>query len=209
MISPPGIPGVVFGARADGDARSDGNARSRLSTHFGISRDWATIKQVHGSVVVHADAPGFLGEADGLATDIVGLPLAIATADCVPVVLISETARSVVHAGWRGVAAGVVPEALAMMQRSGSAAELAVIGPHIGPCCYEVGREVVDAIGGFEARTRTGDLSVDLGMAIHDQIGSIDVVDVGMCTFEDTSMASYRQDRTPDRQVSVVWIPQG
>jgi len=208
MITPPGVPGVVFGTRVDGDPRSDEDARDALSTRFGISRDWATIRQVHGSVVAYADAPGFYGEADGLVTDVTGLPIAIATADCVPVVLIAQRSRAVVHAGWRGVAAGTVSEAIAVMERSGNTVAHAVIGPHIGPCCYEVGQEVIDAIGGFEATTRAGGVSVDLARAIRAQMGAIDVVDTGVCTFDDVSMASYRQDATPDRQGTVAWLPQ-
>jgi len=207
MITPPGIPGVVFGSRADGDARSDELARMALSTEFGISNDWATIRQVHGSVVAFADAPGFYGEADGLITATPGLPIAIATADCVPVVLISEDARAVVHAGWRGVAGGVVAEAIDAMERSGNPVDRAVIGPHIGPCCYEVGQEVVDEVGGFASTARSGDLSLDLALAVDAQLGSIEVVDMGVCTFDDVSMASYRQDRTDDRQVTVAWLP--
>jgi YfiH family protein len=209
MITPPGVPGVVFGTRADGDARSDEHARDVLTTRFGISRDWATVRQVHGTVIAIADAPGFYGEADGLITDVVGLPLAIATADCVPVVLIAERARAVVHAGWRGVAGGAVSEALGTMRRSGNDVTSAVIGPHIGPCCYEVGQEVVDAIGGYEARTRNGGVSVDLALATRAQLEGAEVTDVGVCTFDDGSMASYRQDHTPDRQVTVAWLPQG
>jgi YfiH family protein len=206
MIIPPGIPGVVFGSRADGDARSDDLARDALSAEFGISPDWATIKQVHGSVIAFAEAPGFCGEADGLMTETLDLPLAIATADCVPVVLISQHARAVVHAGWRGVASGVVVEAIDTMERSGNTVVCAVIGPHIGPCCYEVGQEVVDAVGGFEARTRAGGVSIDLSKAVSAQIGTLKIVDMGVCTFEDETMASYRQDRTSDRQVTVAWL---
>ena len=207
MITPPGVPGVVFGSRADGNACSDGLARYTLSSHFGIPRDWATIHQVHGSAVVCASTPGFYGEADGLVTDVLGLPIAIATADCVPVVLISEGARAVVHAGWRGLAQGAVAETIGVMEDSGNAAVCAVIGPHIGPCCYEVGQEVIDAVGGFEARTRSGEVSVDLGEAVRAQIGDIEILDMALCTLDDETMASYRQDRTSDRQVTVAWLP--
>ena len=207
MITPPGIPGVVFGSRIDGDARSDGRARKNLSGRFGISRDWATIRQVHGSDIARADSPGFYGEADGLVTGVVGLPIAIATADCVPVVLIADRAVAVVHAGWRGVAAGAVNEASKAMQATGDTVVRAVIGPHIGPCCYEVGQEVIDAVGGFDARTSIGSLSVDLAKAVSAQMADVEIVDMGICTFEDETMASYRQDRTPDRQVTVAWLP--
>jgi len=207
MITPPGVPGVVFAARADGDARSNEHARDALSTSLGISRDWATIRQVHGSVIVSADVPGFYGDADGLMTHSAGLPIAIATADCVPIVLIARDARAVVHAGWRGVAAGVVAEAIGAMDSSGNPVELAVIGPHIGPCCYEVGQEVIDEVGGFAATTRWGGVSLDLALAVRGQMVGIDIIDVDICTFDDGSMASYRQDRTSDRQVTVAWLP--
>jgi YfiH family protein len=207
MIIPPGVPGVVFGSRADGDARSDERARDTFSRAVGIPSDWATIRQVHGSVVACADAPGFYGDADGLMTEVLNLPLAIATADCVPVVLISDRARAIVHAGWRGVAAGVIPEAVAAMQRSGNLVDRAVIGPHIGPCCYEVGHEVIEAVGGFAGTTRDGGTSLDLAKAVRSQMRGVDIVDMGICTFDDDSMASYRQNGTADRQVSVAWLP--
>jgi YfiH family protein len=209
MITPPGIPGVVFGSRVDGDGRCDSHARDAFSTAAGIPPDWATIAQVHGSVVAFADAPGFYGNADGLMTRTPDLPLAIATADCVPVVLISERARAVVHAGWRGVVAGVVSEAVAAVERSGNVVERAVIGPHIGPCCYEVGQEVIEAVGGCAGTTRDGRISLDLAQAVSKQMANIEIVDMGICTFDDPSMASFRQDRTTDRQVTVTWLPTG
>lgn len=208
MIVPPGTRGVVFGTRFDGDARSDSNARARLSADFGISTRWATIKQVHGSRAVYAPEPGFYGEADALVTDVVGLPMAVATADCVPVVLIGERTRAVAHAGWRGIAKGVVIEAMRLFERRGDTVTRVVIGPHIGPCCYEVGQDVVEAIGGFASTTRSGSLSVDLPEAVRSQVGDVDVVEMGICTLDNASMASYRQDGTLDRQVTVVWLPQ-
>jgi purine-nucleoside/S-methyl-5'-thioadenosine phosphorylase / adenosine deaminase len=208
MIVPPGTPGVVFGTRFDGDGRSDADARALLSAEFGISTLWATIRQVHGSRAVYAPEPGFYGDADALVTDVAGLPMAVATADCVPVVLIGERTRAIAHAGWRGVANGVVVEAIDLIERRGDAVKRVVIGPHIGPCCYEVGKEVVEAIGGFASTTRGGAMSVDLALAVRSQVGDVDVVDIGICTLDDGSMASYRQDGTPDRQATVVWLPE-
>jgi YfiH family protein len=209
MIKPPGIPGVAFGTRIDGDARSDTPSRVRLSEALGISPDWATIKQVHGPTVVRARAPGFHGEADAIVTDVAQLPIAIATADCVPVVLIGAHSRAVVHAGWRGVANGVVLAGVAMVAEFDDKVVSAVVGPHIGPCCYAVGTEVVDAIGGFASVTRSGSVSVDLAEAIRYQLGGVPVVDVGICTHDAPDMASYREDATTDRQVAVAWLPQG
>lgn len=208
MILPPGVRGVVFGTRALGDGRSNTAMRTALSTDLGITGRWATIKQVHGNRVVQVSEPGFHGEADALVTSAIGLPIVIATADCVPVVLIGRRTRGVAHAGWRGVAAGVVPATVERMHSLGDTPSVAILGPHIGPCCYEVGTDVIDALGGFAAQTRSGTPSVDLAAAIRSQLGGIEVRDVGRCTHDDPALASYRKDGTSERQVTVVWIPQ-
>jgi hypothetical protein len=208
MIIPPGIPGVAFGTNIEGDARSNSGGRAKFATALHISQHWATITQVHGSAVVFADASGHYGDADGIVTDVPGLPIVIATADCVPVVLIASQTRAVVHAGWRGVAEGVVVEAMRMIERRGDTTTAALIGPHIGSCCYEVGDEVVEAIGGFAATTRTGTTSADLARAIRSQLGQITVTDSGICTHDAANLASYRENGTTNRQVTVAWIPQ-
>jgi len=207
MILPPGVRGVVFGTRALGDGRSHAAKRATISAELGISSKWATITQVHGARVVAVSEPGCRGEADALVTMSPELPIVIATADCVPVALIGDRTRAVAHAGWKGVAAGVVPATVEMMRAVGDAPRMAILGPHIGPCCYEVGPEVVDALGGFSRRTRSGTLSVDLAAALRTQLGDIEVTDVGLCTHDDVSMASYREDGTSERQVTIVWIP--
>jgi YfiH family protein len=77
--------------------------------------------------------------------------IAVVTADCVPVLIAGEAGASVaaIHAGWRGLAAGILDRAMAAFRRVASDGEVrAVIGPHIGPCCYEVDRPVLDALGG-------------------------------------------------------------
>ena len=87
MIRSEAIPGVAFGTDEDGDARSDRSARQRISAELGISEEWATISQVHGPKVAVAVRAGHLGEADGILTDRRQLPLVVATADCLPVVI--------------------------------------------------------------------------------------------------------------------------
>jgi YfiH family protein len=208
MILPRGFPGIAFGEAGDGDLRADLAARSEASHALGIPSAWAFVRQVHGTTVVRASAAGDLGEADGIFTQTRMLPMAVATADCVPVVIIGMTSRVIVHAGWRGVAAGVVRKAVHVMEEEGDRAYGAVVGPHIGPCCYEVGPDVVAAIGGHGAVTRSGSLSVDLGAAIREQLGGIDVGGDEMCTMHDPRFHSYRQDATTQRQIAVAWIPQ-
>jgi len=107
--------------------------------------------QVHGALVSKlaagsAQAPG---EADAIVSDVPGIPVAVVTADCVPVLLASRSGDFVgaIHAGWRGLAAGVVARGAGALRRlSGGAPLLAAIGPHIGPCCYEVDARVAQAL---------------------------------------------------------------
>jgi YfiH family protein len=174
-----------------------------------IPESWAFVDQIHGSDIVVATGPGHLGEADGIMTSVPMLPIVIATADCVPVVLTGHQTVAVVHAGWRGIAAGVVGEAHTMMGEAGDPVIAAVIGPHIASCCYEVGSEVVDAIGGFAASTTSGGLSVDLAGAVGAQLPGVDVTVLDECTMHDGRFHSHRENATPHRQVTVTWIPQG
>ena len=108
MIRPADMPGVAFGDATDGDPRRDEAVQNRMSTSLGISGGWAWMRQVHGASVVEANAPGEMGEADAAFTTVRGLAIAVATADCFPVVLQADRGVGVAHAGWRGVAAGVV-----------------------------------------------------------------------------------------------------
>jgi YfiH family protein len=157
----------------------------------------------HSSRIVQAVASGGHGDADGLVTAVRGLPLVVATADCVPVAIVSDSAVAIVHAGWRGVAGGIVNTAVAAM---GTEAMRAVIGPHIGPCCYEVGDEVIAAVGGHSATTTWGTQSVDLAGAIVHQLAGIETVTVNGCSLEEARFASHRENATLLRQVSIVWL---
>lgn len=136
--------GVAHGFGMRGTAPPDGVIRPR---------------QVHGIAVAHLDESMALthAEADAVVSHLPGVPVAIMTADCVPILLASASGRVVaaVHAGWRGIAAGVV--AIAVGRLAGIAAEplVAAIGPHIRPCCYEVDSPVTDAMRGrFGESTR-------------------------------------------------------
>ncbi|MGI9584364.1 MAG: laccase domain-containing protein, partial [Acidimicrobiia bacterium] len=135
------IEGLAFGKQVNGDGRVKGDGRHEICDELNISEEWATINQVHGADVLWTDEPGVVGDADGVATTARLLPLAVRTADCVPVALESEESIALVHAGWRGVAAGVVPAMVAAMQSEGHSPVRVSIGPHIKPCCFEVGEE--------------------------------------------------------------------
>ena len=104
-------------------------------------------RQVHGVRVVCADQDGDLGEADATLATRPGVEVGVITADCVPVLLAARGAVAAVHAGWRGLAGGVIPRALEALCEVASGPErVAVVGPCIGACCYEVDAPVLDAM---------------------------------------------------------------
>jgi YfiH family protein len=109
-------------------------------------------RQVHGTRIV--DAAACAGPeappADGVTSAVSGTSVAVITADCVPILLASADGRAVaaVHAGWRGLASGVVAAGVAALGErvSGTSELVAALGPHIGPCCYEVDGPVIAAL---------------------------------------------------------------
>ena len=127
----------------------------RLAEALGVRRDdFTTTWQVHSHRVLEAAKEHrgtLIGQADGIVTNQVDLPLTQRFGDCTPILVYdpSHHAVGLAHAGWRGTVAGMASSLVqAMVAHYGSdPAELAaVVGPAIGPCCYEVGDEVVDAV---------------------------------------------------------------
>lgn len=130
-------------------------------------------RQVHGARVLRVgSAPsGELGDADAVVSSAPGRPVAIVTADCVPILAASGSgsasasgsgAVAAIHAGWRGLAAGVIEAAIATLRSTQPGTTVrAVVGPHIGDCCYEVDPPVIDALrrrygAGLDAHLRAG-----------------------------------------------------
>jgi YfiH family protein len=166
--------------------------------------------QVHGAAVLSADSGGALGEGDASVATRPGVAVGVVTADCVPVLVAAGGAAvAAVHAGWRGLAHGVIPRALeALAQAAPGAALVAAIGPSIGPCCYEVDTPVIEAMqerfgAAAEAAlrpARPGHALLDLAVLAHaallaagvpaDSIGA-----VGACTrCEAERFHSFRRD---------------
>jgi hypothetical protein len=207
MNRPPGSAGAAFTDGADGDQRNDLTARSAVSSWLGISRQWATVTQVHGTQVFRAEGAGLLGEADGLWTDRPGLPLAVFTADCFGVVLAAPGAVGVAHAGWRGAAEGVVTALRSEMTGAGHTPSFAAIGPGIGPCCFEVGNEVATRFPMETASTTWGTSSVDLATSIRRELEGLEVWVSGACTKHDQGLFSHRESGTLLRMASIGWMP--
>lgn len=208
MIIPEGCGGAVFGTAAEGDARTDAGARLRF-TRAGVPERWAYSTQVHGADVVEADRPGNVGEADAMFTTSPTLAVAVATADCVPVILGGDGFAAIVHAGWRGAAAGVVAAALDRLRDEGHVPVRAAIGPAIGPCCYEVGQEVLSRFPDHGVTTRWGTPGIDLPGIIAEQLAGLETWRSGRCTMTDETLYSFRRNRTAHRQVAVAWPTTG
>ncbi len=188
-------------------ARED---RTEVSDRLGIPGDWATARQVHGDRVLAVEDPGHAGAGDALVTTRNDLPLAVMTADCAGVVLETDGAVAVVHAGWRGAAAGVVANAAGYLERRAGRYEpvrRAAIGPLIGPCCFEVGDEVAAVFPGRETMTTWNTTSVDLRGAIRAQVPSAEWWSLDDCTKCGAGWYSYRADGTCSRQAAIGWIP--
>ena len=138
-------------------------------------------RQVH-SPTVHRAHAGRRGEpGDGLWTDEPGMPMLAMSADCLPIAIARRDARpalAVLHAGWRGLAEGVVAAGVAAL---GDGPKAAIVGPAIGPCCYEVGDEVSSLFDEDLTVDRKLDLWRAAERALH-TAGVADVTHVDLCT---------------------------
>jgi YfiH family protein len=144
-----------LGRRGGDDLAVVDRNRACAASLVASTRDRLTFgDQVHGAavaVVGPADAGRVFDATDALVTDVPGVPLVILTADCAAVFLYDPVRRAVgiAHAGWRGTVAGVAARTVESMHDAfGSvpADMVAGIGPAIGPCCYQVGADVIDAV---------------------------------------------------------------
>jgi YfiH family protein len=167
------------------------------------------LHQVHGATVVEVTKPGEHAgvEADAAFTSEPGCKLTVRTADCVPIVLIGEHTIGVVHAGWRGLAAGVVG---ATAEAMGSVTE-AVLGPHIRRGCYEFGErdldEVAAALGdGVRGTTTWGTPALDLTAAVRAALRDIPARDMGACTACTDLYFSWRARKERGRFATIAWL---
>jgi purine-nucleoside/S-methyl-5'-thioadenosine phosphorylase / adenosine deaminase len=217
----PGGARALFTTRAQGNLSSAGGeeaehgvgARERLREQLGVRR-LARGHQVHGTVVqrVRTDAQAGDGvEADGQATALRSVGAMVLTADCLPIAFGTSGAVAMVHAGWRGLAAGVLEEGVrAVREMDGVDDILAIIGPGAGPCCYEVGEEVHTAFGGAHRIGTPPTQRIDLKAIARERllaVGVTEVRDVAVCTICDERFFSYRREGArAGRQGAVAWL---
>lgn len=192
--------------------------RARLRAVLALPAEPVWLQQVHGVQVVDAARAGVRPEGDAAWTDRPGVVCAVLTADCLPVVLADRAGRcvAVAHAGWRGLAAGVLEATVAQLPVPPGEL-LAWLGPAIGPAAFEVGGEVRDTFVAQDAQATTafapgvdGRWVADLYRLGRQRLASCGVTDVhggGWCTCHDsTRFFSYRRDGTTGRMATLVWL---
>ncbi len=182
------------------DDRPEAVAANRAAIERQLGLKLSFMRQVHGERVVAVSEPAReLPEADAQTTSTPGIGVTALVADCLPIALAADDAVAIVHAGWRGLAAGVIGEAARALGGPFQAA----IGPGAGPCCYEVGEEV-------RARFGTRGPMLDLKAIARGQLeqaGASAIHDVGLCTMCAPELFfSHRRDHgTTGRQAGIAW----
>ena len=212
--------GLNLGERSGDDADAVRSNRANLRQWLPAEPLW--LCQVHGTTVVEADGAKGNPEADAAIARRPGMVCAALTADCLPVLLCDESGTTVaaVHAGWRGLCAGVIERTLLAMKRAPDSL-LAYLGPAIGPAAYEVGAEVRDAFIAADpagssgsaaafAPGRPGKFYADLYALARLRLARGGVARVyggGYCTYtERERFYSYRRDGTTGRMASLIWM---
>jgi YfiH family protein len=211
---------ALFTTRAHGNLSMSAGAdhgrglqrRNELCASLGL-RWLCASAQVHGTHVQRVlGVTGSRGtpapiDADGHATALRTLGTMVLAADCLPVALGCNGAVAIVHAGWRGLAAGVLEQGVSAVRELGDVSGVsAVIGPGAGPCCYEVGDEVHRALGGAHRHARKLDLQAVARERLH-AAGVEQIQTVSTCTICDERFFSHRREgQRAGRQAGIAWL---
>lgn len=216
--------GLNLGQHVGDDPKIVLNNRQRIQTALNMPSDPIWLSQVHSNQVLSFEgSTDEIFEADGSFTQTPRVVCCVMTADCVPILLTDKQGKQVaaVHAGWRGLASGVIENAIEKFARPNQV--MAWIGPAIGPSFFEVGQDVYDAfVGNDDSKdsgaakafqfhpTALGKYFADMDQLVTlrlNRLGVTEVYSSQMCTFENTEQFySYRRDGQTGRQASFIWI---
>lgn len=185
---------------------------------------WVMIREVHGVEVVRVgaaaspDSDGWpsAGVGDVLVTAMPDVPIAIWAADCAPIAVFGADGTMVgIHAGWRGLAAGIIDVGIAEFAARGERPVVAVLGPVIHPCCYEFGDDDLRLVARgiavepdqITGRTAGGALALDVPTAVRSALErrGVAVVSTGSCTGCNDRWFSHRHRRDEGRHALVAW----
>jgi YfiH family protein len=221
-VSEPPFDRLNLGLLTEDSADAVVENRQRLALALGFEPGQVVFsRQVHGiRLLDHADPAGAslgtaagssseeIAEADGHIVSRPGLAPLVFVADCLPVALAGPKGVAMVHAGWRGLAGGILRAGAGAVE-----ATAAAIGPGVGPCCYEVGPEVLEPFSGLGegvAKGRMLDLP-EVARRLLEQAGVERVELASLCTSceEDLFFSHRRDEGRTGRQAGVVWLAEG
>jgi len=207
-----------LGYRAGDDAQAVTQNRALLDRHLPQSPKWLT--QIHGTTVVDADELTGSPQADASVARKAGTVCAIMIADCLPILFTNRSGSVVAaaHAGWRGLASGVIANTVQALGAAGAPPDelMAYIGPGIGPGAFEVGADVYAAFTTNDADTARafkphtpGKWLADLFALARRALARAGVTQVyggGLCTVSDPlRFYSYRRDKVTGRMAALIW----
>ena len=205
-----------LGTHVGDDPRGVERNRARLRPL--LPREPLWLRQVHGTQVLIAEVAQQAPEADAAVTRTPRNVLAVLTADCLPVLFCDSgaTVVGVAHAGWRGLAAGILERTVTSLQAPPSSL-MAYLGPAIGPGVYEVGPEVRDAFARQDpsareafAPGRPGKWLADLYALARQRLEKTGIMSIhggSHCTFSDSErFFSHRRDGETGRMASLIWL---
>jgi len=217
-----GVSSAPFDSLNLGDRAGDSPAavidnRARLGSALSLPGEPAWLQQVHGTRVAHADRP-IDGDADASVACAADTVCVVLTADCLPVLFcdIAGDCWGAAHAGWRGLAAGVLEATIAALPAAPDRL-MAWLGPSIGAHNFEVGEDVraafcdrnADDAGAFSARSAPGKYLADIYALARARLARAGVQAVyggGLCTIDDAErFYSYRRAPKTGRMASLVW----
>lgn len=214
-VSLPPFEGLNLGDHVVDDPQAVQHNRQVLASTLGCQPAW--LSQVHGVRVVKAD-PASVEQADASWTDTPGIASAVLTADCLPALFCdrSGTRVAAAHAGWRGLAGGVLEATLDALAVP-PAEVLVWLGPAIGPEAFEVGPEVREAFlachaestAAFRPSLNDGRYMADIYQLARIHLAARGVEAVfggGFCTVSDPRFYSYRRSPRTGRFASLVWL---
>jgi len=208
-VSEPPFDSLNLGLLTADNGEAVGENRRRLAAALGFEPGQVVhARQVHGARLLEHPREGGLVEADGHILREAGTAALVFTADCLPVAVAGPKGMAMLHAGWRGLAGGILGAGAEAVEATSAA-----IGPGIGPCCYEVGDEVLQsfaALGEGIASGRMLDLP-EVARRLLAAAGVERVESAGLCTSCEADLFySHRRDEgRTGRQGGVGWVEAG
>jgi polyphenol oxidase len=187
--------------------------RNLLKQRLGLPVEPVWLQQIHSDIVVDAAQTKSLVQADASYSHAANVVCCVMTADCLPVLVCSQNGTSVaaIHAGWRGLAAGIITKTINMLACE---QPLVWLGPAIGAECFEVGIDVFDAFIANSSefasafKPHDGRYLADIYQLARIELAALGIHQVyggGLCTMTDERFYSYRRDKDTGRMATLIW----